>query len=98
MASTSQQSQEQDLVDDSQKVKDTILASEWGLSNGGIGLLSKELAVQLAKLPEVDITIFLLRCSEGDKKEAVRNNVETVKTTRYPGFDELDWLNFPPEL
>ena len=97
MASASQQSQEQDLVDDSQKVKVTILASEWGSSNGGIGLLSKELAVQLAKLPEVEITIFLLRCSEGDKKEAVSNNVEIVKATRYPGFDELDWLNFPPE-
>ena len=97
MASTSQQSEEQDLVDDSKKVKVTILASEWGSSNGGIGTLSKELAVQLAKFPEVKITMFLVRCSEGDKKEAVNNNVEIVKATRCPGFDELDWLNFPPE-
>ena len=97
MASTSQQSEEQDLVDDSKKVKVTILASEWGSSNGGIGTLSKEMAVQLAKFPEVKITTFLVRCSEGDKKEAVKNNVEIVKATRCPGFDELDWLNFPPE-
>lgn len=97
MASTSQLSEEQDLVDDSKKVKVTILASEWGSRNGGIGTLSKELAVQLAKFPEVKITMFLVRCSEGDKKEAVNNNVEIVKATRCPGFDELDWLNFPPE-
>ena len=97
MASTSQQSQEQDLVDDFNKVKVTILASEWVSSNGGIGTLSKELAVQLAQFPESEITTFLLRCSEEDKKEALRNNVKIVKATRCPGFDESVWLNYPPE-
>ena len=97
MASTSQQSQEQDLVDDYKKVKVTILASEWGSSNGGIGTLSKELAVQLAKFPESEITTFLVRCSEEDEKEALRNNVKIVKATRCPGFDESVWLNYPPE-
>ena len=97
MASTSQQSQEQDLVGDSKKVKVTILASEWGSSNGGIGTLSKELAVQLAKFPESEITTFLVRCSEEDEKEALRNNVKIVKATRCPGFDESVWLNYPPK-
>ena len=97
MASTSQQSEERDLVDDSKKVKVTILASEWGSSNGGIGTLSKEVAVQLAKFPDVEVTTFLVRCSEEDKKEALRNNVQIVKATRHPGYDELDWLSFPPE-
>ena len=97
MASTSQQSQEQDLVDESKKLKVTILASEWGSSNGGIDTLSKELAVQLAKFPESEITTFSVRCSEEDKKEALRNNVKIVKATRCPGFDESVWLNYPPE-
>ena len=71
MASTSQQSEERDLVDDSKKIKVTILASEWGSRNGGIGTLSKEVAVQLAKFPDVEVTTFLVRCSEEDKKSCV---------------------------
>ena len=97
MASTSKRSQEHELAVGFNKVRVTILASEWGSSKGGLSTISRELAIQLAKLPEVEITVFLLRCSEEDKNQALLSNVKIVEATRHPGFDELDWLSFPPE-
>ena len=97
MASTSKRSQEHELAVGFNRVPVTILASEWGSSKGGLSTISRELAIQLAKLPEVEITVFLLRCSEEDKNQALLSNVKIVEATRHPGFDELDWLSFPPE-
>jgi len=97
MASTSNHSQEAELAGGFNKVQVTILASEWGSSKGGLSTISRELAIQLAKLPEVEITVFLLRCSEEDKNQALMSNVKIVQAKRHPGFGELDWLSFPPE-
>ena len=97
MASTSKRSQEHELAVGFNKVRVTILASEWGSSKGGLSTISRELAIQLAKLPEVEITVLLLRCSEEDKNQALLSNVKIVEAKRHPGFDELDWLSFPPE-
>ena len=41
-------------------MKVTILASEWGSSKEELSILNRELAIQLAKCPEVEITVFLL--------------------------------------
>ena len=54
MASTSQ------TFHGSCKVKVIILASEWGSSKEELSILNRELAIQLAKCPEVEITVFLL--------------------------------------
>ena len=80
----------------SRKIKVTILASEWGSSKGGLSTLNRELAIHLAKCPEVEITFFLPQCSQMDKKEAHENSVRIVETTRRPGFEQLEWLCFPP--
>ena len=51
-------------VDESRKViRVTILASEWGSSKGGLSTINRELAIQLTKCPEVEITFFLPQCS-----------------------------------
>ena len=97
MASTSLLFQEYHQPDIPSKVKVTILASEWGSSKGGLSTLNRELAIQLAKFPEVEITFFLPRCSEEDKKEALKHNVKVVDALPRPGFIELDWLCFPPK-
>ena len=97
MASTSKRSQEHELAFGFNKVRVTILASEWGSSRGGLSTISRELAIQLAKLPEVEVTVLLLRCSEEDKNQALLSNVKIVEAKRHPGFDELDWLSFPPK-
>jgi len=81
----------------SSKVKVTILAAEWGSSEGGLSTINRELAIQLAKFPDVEITFFLLHCSEQDKEDALGHKINIVKATRRPGYDELEWLSFPPE-
>ena len=97
MASASNRSQEHELTVGFNKVQVTFLASEWGSSKGGLSTVSRELAKQLAKFPEAEITVLLPRCSEEDKNQALLSNVKIVETARYPGFEDLDWLSFPPE-
>ena len=91
MASTSQ------TCYGSRKVKVTILASEWGSSKEELSTMNRELAIQLAKCPEVEITVFLPQCSQKDKKEALKYKVKIVEATPRSGFKQLDWLCFPPE-
>ena len=79
------------------KVKVTILASEWGSSKGGLSTINRELAIQLAKCPEVEITFFLPQCSQEDRKVALQNNVKIVEAAPVPGFEQLEWLCFPPD-
>ena len=81
----------------SRKVQVTILASEWGSSKEGLSTINRELATQLAKFPEAEITFFLPKCSREDKKLALQHNVKIVEALRRPGLEELDWLLFPPE-
>ena len=89
--------EEHDQAYGSSKVKVTILASEWGSSKGGLSTINRELAIQLAKFPEVEITFFLPQCSEQDKKEALSHNVNIVEAKRRSGYKELEWLSFPPQ-
>ena len=97
MASTSLPIQEHHQPDIPGKVKVTILASEWGSSKGELSTLNRELAIQLAKFPEVEITFFLPRCTDREKNQALRHNVKVVEATPVPGREELEWLCFPPE-
>ena len=82
----------------SRKVQVTILASEWGSSKGGLSTINRELAIQFGKCPhQVEITFFLPKCSQEDKKLARQHNVKIVEASPLPGLEELDWLLFPPE-
>ena len=63
----------------------------------GLSTINRELAIQLAKFPEVEITFFLPKCSPEDKKVALDHKVEIVEATPMPGFEKLDWLCFPPK-
>ena len=97
MASTSLPIQEHHEPDIPGKVKVTILASEWGSSKEAFSILNRELAIQLAKFPEVEITFFLPRCTEGEKNDALSHNVKVVEAIPRSGCDELQWLCFPPD-
>ena len=59
--------------------------------------MNRELSIQLAKCPEVEITVFLPQCSQKDKKEALKYKVKIVEATPRSGFKQLDWLCVPPE-
>ena len=97
MTSPSWESQKHDQTNASSKVKVTILASEWGSSKGGLSTINRELAIQLAKCPEVEITFFVPQCSEEDRNVALSHSIDIVEATRLPGYEELERLSFPPE-
>ncbi|XP_067040158.1 uncharacterized protein [Acropora muricata] len=78
-------------------IKVTILASEWGSSKGGLSTINRELAIQLAKFSCLEVTFFLPKCSDEDKKAAESHGISIVVAKRRPGYNELDWLSFPPE-
>ncbi|XP_015771016.1 PREDICTED: D-inositol 3-phosphate glycosyltransferase-like [Acropora digitifera] len=93
MASCSRQPQQHDRT-----IKVTILASEWGSSKGGLSTISRELAIQLAKFPNVEVTVFLPKCFDGNKAEALGHGISIVEAERLVGYhEEMDWLSFPPE-
>ena len=95
MASNACPPQEHDPIHGSRKLKVTILASEWGASKGGLSTINRELAIQLAKFPYVEVTFFLPKCSDEDKEAAAIHGVSILEAPRLPGFNELDWLSFP---
>ena len=81
-------------------LKVTILAPRWSFSLSDSSCLSRELAVQLAKHWQVQVTLVVPEnsCSESDKREADNNRVTVVEAKEHPGFDDpVDWLSFPPE-
>ena len=96
MASNVSQLQEHVTNHGSSKLQVTILASEWGSSKGVCSTINRELAIQLAKFSCVEVTFFLPKCSDEDKKAAHSHCISIVEAVRRPGYDELDWLSFPP--
>ena len=97
MASSLSQLPEHDTSHGSSKLQVTILSSVWGSSKGGLSTTNTELAIQLAKFSNVEVTFFLPKCSDEDKKAAASHGVSILEAKRRPGYDELDWLSFPPE-
>ena len=81
----------------SSKIKVTILGSKWAPYRGGLSTLNRELAIQLAKYPDVEVAFLVPECSEDDKYAALSQNVKILEATHHVGFGELDWLSFPPE-
>ncbi|CAH3149341.1 unnamed protein product, partial [Porites lobata] len=81
-------------------LKVALLANEWGSSKGGLSTLNRALAIHLAKLSNVEVTILLpeFECSGDDKRTARSHNIAIREAERLPGFsDPLDWLCFPPD-
>ena len=96
MASNMWQSEEHEESYGSSKLQVIILASEWGSTKGELSTFNRELAIQLAKFSCLEVTFFLPKCSEEDKKTANSHGISIVEATRRSGYNELDWLSFPP--
>ena len=97
MASYVHPLQEHDQIHGSSKHRVTILASEWGSSKGGLSTINRELAIQLAKFSCIEVTFFLPKCSEEDKRAGASHGISILEAKRRNGFNELDSLCFPPE-
>ena len=75
----------------------TLLSSEWRSTKGGLSTINRELAIQLAKHPSVEVSVYLPQCSEEDKRVAARHNVHLIEAEKMPGYDPVDWLSFLPK-
>ena len=97
-ASTSQEDHESNSGStSSQKLRVTLLSSEWRSTKGGLSTINRELAIQLAKHPSVEVSVYLLQCSEEDKRVAASHNVHLVEAEKMLGYDPVDLLSFLPK-
>ena len=80
-------------------LKVTLLGSEWSSSMGDLSTINRQLAIQLAKHSEVEVTFLVpqFACSEEEKRMASRHNISIQEAEKRPGFsDPLEWLGFAP--
>ena len=97
-ASTSQDDHESNLGStSSRKLNITLLSSEWRSTKGGLSTINRELAIQLAKHPSVEVSVYLPQCSEEDKQVARDHNVRLIKAREMPGLEPNFWLSCLPE-
>ena len=76
----------------SRKLNVTLLSSEWGSTKGGFSTINRELAIQLAKNDNVEVSMYLPVCSEEDKRAAAGLGVRLFEAKKKPGYDPIDWL------
>ena len=74
------------------KLKVTLLSSEWGSTKGGLSTINRELAIQLAKNDNVEVSMYLPACSAEDERAAAGLGVRLLKAKKKPGFKPIDWL------
>ena len=66
-------------------------------SNGDLTTINRELAIQMAKHPNVEVSVFLPQCSEEDKRDADSYNVKLIEAVKLSGFEPVDWLASLPD-
>ncbi|CAH3174280.1 unnamed protein product, partial [Porites evermanni] len=66
------------------KLKVTLLSSEWRSTKGDVSTINRELAIQLAKHPSVEVSVYLPQCSEEDKQDAASYNALLIKAEAMP--------------
>ena len=81
----------------SRKLRVTLLSSEWRSTRGGLSTINRELAIQLAKHPSVEVSVYLPECSEDDKRVATSHNVHLIEAEKMPGLGPDLWLSCLPE-
>ena len=81
----------------SRKLRVTLLSSEWRSTKGGLSTINRELAIQLAKHPSVEVCVYLPQCSEEDKQVAASHNVQIVEAEKRPGLEPELWLSCLPK-
>ena len=79
------------------KVKVMLLASEWSSKHGGLSTFNRELAIHLAKHPEVEVFFFLPKCDQAEIEAAKEKHITLVQAEPIIGVGELQWLCHPPK-
>ena len=92
MASTSQVGQ------GNRTLKVTLLSREWRSStDGDLSTINRELAIQLAKHSNVEVSVFLPQCNEEDRNNAASHHVQLVEAEKVVGWNPVDWLINVPD-
>ena len=79
------------------RLKVTLLSSEWRSSTDReVSTISRKLAIQLAKHPNVEVSVFLPKCSEEDKRNAASHKIQLVEADELPGYEPIFWLSSLP--
>ena len=74
-----------------------MLSSEWKSStDGDLSTINRELAIQLAKHPNVDVSVLLPNCSGEDRSSAESHNVKLIEADKTPGVGPVLCLSSPP--
>ena len=80
------------------KLKVTLLSIEWGSTKGGLSTINRELAIQLAKYDNVEVSMYLPAFKDKDKSAADKCRVHLLKAEEKPGYDDpIDWLASIPK-
>ena len=75
-----------------------MLSREWRSStDGDLSTINRELAIQLAKHSNVEVSVFLLQCDEEDRNNAASHHVQLVKAEKVIGCNPVDWLINVPD-
>ncbi|PFX12520.1 hypothetical protein AWC38_SpisGene23510 [Stylophora pistillata] len=83
----------------SEVLKVTILADEWKSLKGGLSTLNRELAIHLAKRPEVRVTILVPHCASGEEEKAAaaEHCITIIRAKKLIACPSLVELFFPPK-
>ena len=81
----------------SRKLRVTLLSSEWRSTKRGLSTINRELAIQLAKHPSVEVSVYLPQCSEEDKRAAASHSVTLIEAEEMPGLEPNLWLSCLPK-
>ena len=75
-----------------------MLSREWRSStNGDLSTINRELAIQLAKHSNVEVSVFLPQCNEEDRNNAASHHVQLVEAEKVVGWKPVDWLINVPD-
>ena len=96
MLSQDEVSEQADAV--SEILNISLLASEWKSSAGGMSTLNRELAIHLAQMQSVRVSLLVPEgaCSDEDKREAGSFHISILDARKCVGVDPLLWLSYPP--
>ena len=84
-------------MESTSKLRVVLLASEWGSKRGRRSTFNRELAIQLAKCSEVEVSVLVPRYNREERTAAHNNKVSLIQAKEMTGFEETDWLSFPPD-
>jgi len=81
-----------------ERLKVTMLSSDWDSPEGGPSTIIREIAILLANNAEVKVTLLVPQSSfsEEDKTEATSRNITILEAEKLTGYDPHDWLISPP--